>query len=849
MKKILKLTGLILASIIIILLIVPHFFKSKIIEISKKELNKNIEGSFEIEDVSISFFTDFPNLNISLDDVKLTTEIDSIAKIEAISASISLPSLISDDIEIEEILIDNSFLFLVLNEKGELNINKTEKAESRDNTKQIEQDSSKQIDVDADSKRIHIEKVSIRNSGLRFRNEINKSELNLADLDIDLKGDFSSDSTKLDLNANISDLSYYYQDKYLGNKINLQLDLQLDADLKNKKFTIIDNKLKINNIEFGIDGFFKFEQNDNSILSDIKLYTKSTKFKSVLALLPPSFDEFRNKVKTDGVFTLKAFSKGIYKENEFPNFGLELIVKDSKIKHNLISDTIKNINIALELKHPQGALDSLKLNLNQFHFSVADNPFDINLSLKNIFSDIYLEGACKGIVNLSNLNKIIPVDSVSAEGIIKSDIRIKGRKSYIDNGKYDDFIAQGSLGFNNVKLHSGKLKREFRIDDSEILISSKKINLKRLLVKIGESDFKLFGYVNNHLAYLLNNKKLGGNFRLESQYVNVNQLMPNKTKSIELKGENNNTKDNKVDQKKNKELNSKLSAIKIPENLNIKFSTDIKHMKFDDLNMSDIKGMALINNGILILQNLSAKMLNGSMITNGSYNSRNIKFPKIKCVNKISGFDINEAYKSLSILRKVVPVAADCKGKISSNLDINSYLTSDMKINLKTLNGSGKVKSKQITITNNKSLNDLAKVLDDDKYKEMSISDIDFEFTVTDGNIVLKPFQLKLAGNPAKIYGNQSVEGIMDFTIEMKIPKSDLGGGITKYIDLIPGSDKIKVLDIDVRITGHMDKPKLKLDMSKAIRQAKKALENNLKKNGLKDLEKKGRDLLKELFK
>ena len=122
------------------------------------------------------------------------------------------------------------------------------------------------------------------------------------------------------------------------------------------------------------------------------------------------------------------------------------------------------------------------------------------------------------------------------------------------------------------------------------------------------------------------------------------------------------------------------------------------------------------------------------------------------------------------------------------------------------------------------------------------------DFVVTNGNIVVKPFTTKIADHDATIYGTQSVDGKLDFTMNMKLPKEELGHDVTKFLDKIPGNKSIKKLDISVKITGTTNDPKVNLDLSKAIKQAKDAALKEPKKKGKKELEKKARDLFKKFF-
>jgi len=164
------------------------------------------------------------------------------------------------------------------------------------------------------------------------------------------------------------------------------------------------------------------------------------------------------------------------------------------------------------------------------------------------------------------------------------------------------------------------------------------------------------------------------------------------------------------------------------------------------------------------------------------------------------------------------------------------------------LNGKGSFNSRGIIIKDSKAFVALAKALKNDSYKRISVSKFDMDFVITNGNIEVKPFTTKIAGHDATIFGTQSVDGKLNFTMNMKLPKEELGSDVNKFLANIPGNKTIQKLDVSVKITGTTDDPKVNLDLSKAIKQAKDAAMKELKRKGKKELEKKAKDLFKKFF-
>ena len=71
MKKIVKISGVILLCIILLMVALPFIFKDKIIAKVKTEANKNLNATLNFTDLSLSLFTNFPQFSITLDNLSL----------------------------------------------------------------------------------------------------------------------------------------------------------------------------------------------------------------------------------------------------------------------------------------------------------------------------------------------------------------------------------------------------------------------------------------------------------------------------------------------------------------------------------------------------------------------------------------------------------------------------------------------------------------------------------------------------------------------------------------------------------------------------------------------------------
>jgi hypothetical protein len=66
MKKVLRILAIVVGVILLLLILTPLLFKSKIETMVKQKVNEQVHATVDWSGFSLSFFRGFPNLSISL---------------------------------------------------------------------------------------------------------------------------------------------------------------------------------------------------------------------------------------------------------------------------------------------------------------------------------------------------------------------------------------------------------------------------------------------------------------------------------------------------------------------------------------------------------------------------------------------------------------------------------------------------------------------------------------------------------------------------------------------------------------------------------------------------------------
>ena len=83
------------------------------------------------------------------------------------------------------------------------------------------------------------------------------------------------------------------------------------------------------------------------------------------------------------------------------------------------------------------------------------------------------------------------------------------------------------------------------------------------------------------------------------------------------------------------------------------------------------------------------------------------------------------------------------------------------------------------------------------KSEEQSIKNLRANFLLREGKLIVKPFDVRLAGMDMTISGSQTFDKTMDYIIDMKIPRSTFGGAANQAFDNLVSLAASKGLNID----------------------------------------------------
>ncbi len=820
-KKVLKWTGVTVLLIVLALILIPYFFKDEIKEMVIDEVNKSLKAEFSLEDFDLTFFSTFPNMTVQLDGVKLQG-IDkfkdvTLAEIGQLQAKVDFWSVVGgDQIEIEAIhIVEPKFDVRVLQD-GTANYDIVKSEE------EIAEESEEEVPEESNFK-LSLKEYSITGGVINYDDEPGGLFANIQNLNHTGEGDLTADVIDFKTTTSMDELTYEMDGISYLSKVNTNLIINLLMEFKENqsKFTLQENEIRLNALTLSIDGFYEMLDGYDNI--DMKLNTSKTTFKDLLSLIPTFYQSGYEKMVTSGSLAINASTKGKIDDTNLPSWDAGMKISNASIRYPDLPGKISNIQLDAGSKFPGGEnLDLMTVEVKKFHANLSKNSIDAKLFMSSVMSDPNLDASVLANLNLATLKDFVPMaEGEEYSGILDADVTIKGRMSDLEKNDFEKFKAEGELTLSEMNYKSSDLPSDVDIERMKFTFSPQNLEMNELKAKMGKSDFAMSGIIDNYLGYAMRDETLKGDFTFTSNYMDLDELMPASESASDSPTE------------KTAETTSSESEepLLIPGNIDFNLRTQINEVKYDGMNIKNIKGNIKLKDEIASLDNLTMDALGGQVGLKGDYNTQNHAKPKMDFGYSLKNVDIHELAVNFNTVEQLAPITKYARGRISSNFDMSTFLTPGFEPILSTLESVGDIRSSSLSIEN---VEILKKVESVTKLKDLSsqtLKNFKTWFEVKDGKVTTTPFDVKMGKINSEVSGYTTLEQKMDYTMNMMVPKEEIPASMVKEVEAamsklnsaVPNLNiggLPDVIPVKVKMIGDISNPKITTDFKESIMKA-----------------------------
>ena len=786
MKKTIKWIGIILGVLLLFLILAPFLFKDKIIAKIKTEANNKLNAKFDFGNFDLSLIRCFPNLSINIEKLSIINLApfngDTLIYAGTFGLTVDIMSVISgSEIKIKKVDLTDPVLNFLVNKDGKTNWDIAKP--SATTPKETEKPSSFKATL---------QEYSIKNGFILYDDQTMPFTLRLEGLDHAGTGDFTQDLFILSTKTHIKKTDLAYGGTNYISHTAAAIEADLDMDLKNMKFTFKENKILLNELQLGIDGWVAMP--DTNIDMDLKFNAAKSDFKKFISVIPVVYSQNFKDLKSSGKMSLDGFIKGRFNGKSMPGFGINLAIDNGMFQYPSLPSSVKNVFVELKINNPDGVPDHTLINLSRLHVEMNGDPFDAKLILKTPVSDPDIDAFMKGKIDLAGIQKLVPLESsTSLTGIITADVTAKGHMSSVEEKKYEQFNADGNFGITGMNYSSKDMKKPLVINTLSLSFNPSHVILSAFNAKSGRSDFNATGTLDNFLAYALKNETIRGTINLNSQAIDLNEFM---------------RADSAASTPGKDTVNQKV--LDIPANIDFVLNATIGKLIYQNLVINNVNGKIIIKDKSIRMQDVMMQLLDGNLSLSGGYSSADIKNPFFDFSLKAKDFDIRKTSEAFITVQKLAPVAKNCSGKFTTEMNVNGDLDNKMSPVMNTLAGSGHITTGVVTVSNFPVFNKIADALKMESWKKMEIPQVSPSFKFVKGRVFVDPFDMNVNGMKVKIAGSNGFDQTIDYTMAAQIPRASFGGAANSILNNLVSNANSKganlsigdVVPVNIKIGG-----------------------------------------------
>ncbi|MBA3319561.1 MAG: hypothetical protein H0T50_15930 [Gemmatimonadales bacterium] len=801
--RILSIAGGLTVLLLALLVVLPLLFRERIAQRVKAEVNQTVNARVDWRDVGLTFFRNFPNLTLRLDDLTVVGigrfEGDTLAAMDHLGVVLDLGSVVGSvmggagPIVVRSVELDRPRMSLIKLEDGTANWDITKKTPEA----QGRPEAAKPL-------AISLRRFEIRDAAVAFDNRQAGLKASLAGFQQSLSGDFGRDLVTIQTRARSDSVSLTFAGIPYLKRVELDLTADVQADLAKKAYTLKDTELRLNDLRLGVSGSAAVA--GEQIGLDLAFNAPRTDFRHILSLVPAIYAHDFRSVQASGAVAVAGWVKGTYGDSAFPSFSLSTKVDNGAFRYPDLPLPARDIFVDLSITNPGGHADSTLVRLQRFHVRVGRDPIDATMVLRTPLSDPDIDLRVAGKLNLADVRRTVKLEGIDQlAGTVAADAAVRTRMSYIDTKQYDKVAAQGSLDVANLTVKGADLPQPLAIQEASLRLAPQRAKLRSFRGSIGSSDLQATGSLENLLGFAFRDDVLRGSATVRSNRFDLNEWRS---------GEGD------------------LEIIPVPAKVDFGLDATVAELSYDKLKMTNARGRLRVKDQRVTLENFRLNTLGGEIGVTGFYETTNPTKPAFDVGLRMTKVDIPAAFQAFTTVRLLAPVAKYARGNFSTDLRMNGALGKDMMPLFDALSGQGSLQTSQLALDDFPALEKVVAATKLQFLDNPTLKALRTAFQIRDGRLHVDPFAVNLGPTTMNVTGSNGLDQSLQYALRLRVPRSELGGAANQAVAGLvsrAGAAGIDLqaapeIELGIQLAGTVTNPSVKIDAGSVASSVKEGV-------------------------
>ena len=729
----------IIFTIIISILFGTGFYISSVYEDEVKnyiltEINNNLNTKVDIEEINFSVFKKFPYAslefkNVRADEVVAKKKKADLFKIKSIYFQFNIIDIIKKNYVIKKIAVENGFVNLKIDKKG------------NDNFHFWKKDTSS---VESPFK-VELSKLVFENISLSTVNDFKKLDFLILVDQLNLSGNFSDKdyTLKTDAKLLLQQLNSNNQKWIKNKKINLSTSLAVNQETG--KYTIKNGNIAIEDLNFNLSG--NFIDKENSTVLDIISQGDNLSIESIFSLFPPEQQDKLKSYQTKGDITYKATIKGNYSFTENPDFEASFNVSNGEIFEKNSELSLTQLSVNGSFINKKGALTKLILQNFNANFGAGHVAGDYTIT---DFNNPFIEFTSVANIDILSAKNFFKLDTLEiANGQLDLNVAYSGYIREITNIKAQDFqqlkatgqvrITDGNLKLVNYPYLINGLNGSFQFNNNEIIIDS-------LITNINSSYIGLKGSFKNLLAYLfIDDQKLLVNATFYSKKIILDELLLDESSS---------KKDT-------------VYTLNLPSNLSFNLNAQVDTFMFRKFKAENFTAQLTLQNKQFTATNVNFNAMNGKI--SGDFNLDDTAPDEITMTSTadIKTINIRELFNQLENFGQEYFIGENIKGVATTSVQFASVWNKKLELNKENLYVLADLTIYKGELINYKPALALGKFIEISELNDIKFSTLHTQIEIKNQLINIPKTEIKSTALDLTISGTHSFDNAIDYRFKL----------------------------------------------------------------------------------
>ncbi|TGE21247.1 AsmA family protein [Hymenobacter aquaticus] len=518
-----------------------------------------------------------------------------------------------------------------------------------------------------------------------------------------------------------------------------------------------------------------------------------------------------------GQLFVDATGKGVYSKTQMPVVNAKLNLTNGYVKSKQFPAPIENLTLNGTVINSTGQVNDTRIDIPRFRMLLDGEPLEGRVAAQNIDKPIF-DADIKGVVDLTKLTKIFPLEGMTVTGRLNGNVAAKGRMADIEAGRYQSVVASGTVQARNVTYKSKDLPQGVKVTQATATFNNDQIVLRDMTGFVGSSDIAASGTISNYMGYLFTpGQSLRGNLTVNSRRFNVNEWMVDNVSGKPSAGATTAAKAPATATQAD-------GVLEIPKFFDLTLNANVGQVVYDNLKLDNMKGTLAVRDQAVNLNGLTFNTLGANFATTGGYTSKDLAHPRFNLGLNIKNLNFQNAFTAFNSVKKLVPLASQVEGIFSTNFNVSGEMGPDMMPVYSTLTGKGLFEVIRAAVGASPVLSKISSLTQLQELKSFAVNNKDVAAELINGNFIVKPFDFTVGQVKSTLGGSSNIGGALEYVMALDVPTGKVGNALNAKLTQLTGVQDIKGTErvtLGLKIGGTVTSPQVALTTGSVKNQAK----------------------------